>query len=558
MTRGRADREALRPRSSPRTRRSTPSTTSPFPPSATCSCARTAGTWSSGSSRRTGRSRRCPASTAPTTTTPSSAASSSTRRASASTSPPWRLPGRRAARARRLYEVPPSTCRRAASPGPDLRAPAGSCQRPAQPRRGPEGPEAEAEAPRHQPQGLRPRRARRAGDREGGGQIAVATTPTRARTGTGWRRDAPLEAGRPDQKAFAERGGAPVELRLEPTRRRCVCSSVPTAPSPPLLVSAVDAAATGAADGRGPDRRLAARPVFRASAEGNRLAMRPVGPPEADRGTGITRRALLAAVAPPPAPGPSIGRCGEHRLASGPFFGGAWPMAHHGLMAGARPPFRLGLRERWRRPLAGGFPGAAAVVRGRCYAASYAGGEATRASSTGRGAAGAGRCRSRSTGRGDPQASRRPRRQPGPDARRLRPRLLPRRGTGATLWRPSRCERRHPTTTRGPAGAGRPAGPGWLGLRQRGGGDPGRLTAYDLGSGALRWSTPMVPPDGNGAASCSLHCRHPARARIRRDRLSVRDGSGAEPGTALGLARRSGRPRAVAGPIHPHDELAPT
>ena len=85
----------------------------------------------------------------------------------------------------------------------------------------------------------------------------------------------------------------------------------------------------------------------------------------------------------------------------------------------------------------------------------------------------------------------------------------------------------------------------------------GRLTAYDLGSGALRWSTPMVPPDGNGGG-----VMQPSTVDIRHGRAYVATGSpyvtvpGPNPGTCslVELDVRDGRVL-WQDQLHPHDGL---
>ena len=69
----------------------------------------------------------------------------------------------------------------------------------------------------------------------------------------------------------------------------------------------------------------------------------------------------------------------------------------------------------------------------------------------------------------------------------------------------------------------------------------GRVSAYRLADGVLRWSTPLVPEGGNGGGVLSPVSVDLARRRLRRDGLGVPAPAGLEPGDLLGRGARARR-----------------
>ena len=233
-------------------------------------------------------------------------------------------------------------------------------------------------------------------------------------------------------------------------------------------------------------------------------------------------------------------------------------MAHHdirGWRCGSSGP--RGLAERWRVSLAGGVPGAPAIVGRRAYAASY-GGEVVA-------------CRIDSGeelwrralpvpvyGDGVPMAFFG---GPAVTAGRLlvasdRVTCLDRR-SGATLWESE--------PLRSPASDdyfwAAPVTIGGLVLVGSGSGSEaaarGRVTAYDLHRGDLRWSTPTVPGGGNGGGIIA-----PCTVDRRRALVYVGTGApyqvvpGSNPGTCSVAALRL-RDGAIvwSDQVHAHEEL---
>jgi outer membrane protein assembly factor BamB len=284
--------------------------------------------------------------------------------------------------------------------------------------------------------------------------------------------------------------------------------------------------------------------------------------PEPER---ITRRALLVASA-----GAGVGLLARsrpadasaHAMRAGARGGGGWRMAHHDLRGwrrGARGPRTL--VEHWRIPLSGGAPGSAAVVGRRVYAASY-GGEVVS-------------CRLDSgrelwrralpvpvyTGPSGEDVAMGFFGGPAVAAGRVlvasdRVHCLDAR-TGATLWQsePLRSPGSDDYFWAPPAVVGRTVliGSGSGGEATGG----GRVTAYDLHRGRLRWSTPTVPAGGNGGGVIS-----PCTVDRRRSLIYVGTGApyealpGPNPGTCSVLAMRLRDGRIVwRDQVHEHEEL---
>jgi outer membrane protein assembly factor BamB len=284
--------------------------------------------------------------------------------------------------------------------------------------------------------------------------------------------------------------------------------------------------------------------------------------PRPDR-EGVTRRALLAAGAAAGAGVLIRPRPVEARTAGArPALGGGWRMAHHDLLGwrrGADGP--RDLAERWRISLAGGVPGAPAVAGNRVYAASFGGEVAACRIESGRelwrralpvpvytGPAGEDVPMAFFGG-------------PAVAAGRLavasdRVYCLD-RGSGETLWEsePLRSPESDDYFWAPPVIVGGMVLVG-SGSGSEGGGR-GRLSAYDLRHGGLRWSTPTVPAGANGGGIIA-----PVTVDRRRGLAYVGTGApydavpGANPGTSSILALRL-RDGAIAwsDQVHAHEEL---
>jgi outer membrane protein assembly factor BamB len=224
---------------------------------------------------------------------------------------------------------------------------------------------------------------------------------------------------------------------------------------------------------------------------------------------------------------------------------GNWPSSARDLAASRHAPRApRGLHERWRLTMAGGVTGTPALVGGRVIAASLGGEVLVADSETGRVAwrrrFPTARYGDRDLGFfGGPAVS---------EGRLVvasdRLRCLSVR-TGTTIWRSAPLR----SKTSDDYFWGPPVVVGDLVLAGSGSGSElptarGRLSAYSLRDGRMAWSTPMVPPGGNGGGILA-----PPTVDRRRGSVWVATGSpykavpGSNPGTAaiVELALRDGR-----------------